>query len=806
MIRFSTFLLSFCLAVTGWAQTRKTCLDRDWQFHYGAIAYAGGTMADDIQWRTLDLPHDWSVETEAAQAAGGMVVGPFSTNSTGQYQTGFTVGGEGWYRKTFTLDSANQGERVWLYFEGAYNQSDVWVNGRHVHWNHYGYQPFRFDITDCLLPTGEPNEMVVRVCNQGQNTRWYAGSGIYRHVWLLRMPSVYLDEWASFVRADAEGRVVVSAQAVNTTSKKQSATLQLELKDAQGTVVATAQKTAEIAAQGEASVSHTFVVDNPRLWSPQSPSLYQVRFSLKGKGGTDVLEKRLGMRSLQFSAEQGFLLNGVPTLLRGGCVHHDNGLLGAAAWDRAEDRKLQLLKDQGFNAVRCSHNMPSEHFLDACDSLGLMVIDECFDQWLNKKNDNDYSQYFPQFFERDLTTMVTRDRSHPSVIMWSIGNEIPGRTTDAGMAVAARLTELCHQLDPTRPTTAAVCGWDEGDAWNSASQNWSVQDTRAFESLDVGGYNYLWDKYERDHATHPQRVICGLESYAKHASQNWDLVEKHPYVIGDFVWTAMDYLGEAGIGYARSDRQPSMFQQWPVYNGYCGDIDLIGQKKPQSYFRDVVWGRLPIAMAVQPTASYNNWWGWQLEEQSWTWRGREGDTVAVNVYSKAPQVRLYLNGESMGDAAPGDTYWAGFRIPYQPGTLRAVNLDADGRETDDAAFELQTTGEPVALRLAADRNRLQQGGQDLGYVMVELVDDQGRVCTSDTGRRVSISVDGQGLLLAAGNASPEDMESFRSATPRLWRGRALAIVRSGDQLGEIRVRVESEGLPSQTLILQNGAL
>ncbi len=798
------FLPLMLLAVTtSLAQERKTCIDTNWQFHYGVITYAGGEMPSGIEWRMLDLPHDWSVETEAADKAGGIVTGPFSTNSVGQFQTGFTVGGEGWYRKTFTLAPTDQRGRVWLYFEGAYNQSDVWINGHHAWWNPYGYQPFRFDITDYLLPAGEQNEIMVRVCNQGQNTRWYAGSGIYRHVWLLKMPNVHIDDWGSYVRTDTDGNTTISALVVNNSSKAQKTTLSIEVKDDRGGVVATAHEQMEMVAYSDTLIHCSLSITQPRLWSPQSPHVYRAALCLKSKTGSDVAEKLFGIKSIQYSAEQGFLLNGQPTLLRGGCVHHDNGLLGAAAWDCAEDRKLQLIKDQGFNAVRCSHNMPSDHFLDACDSLGLMVIDECFDQWLNKKNDNDFSQYFPQFFERELTTMVTRDRNHPSIIMWSIGNEIPGRTTDEGMAVAARLSELCHQLDPTRPITAAICGWDEGDAWNSGSHNWNVQDSRAFESLDIGGYNYMWDKYEHDHETHLQRVMCGLESYPKHASQNWDMVERYPYVIGDFVWTAMDYLGEAGIGYARSDKQPTMFQKWPVYNGYCGDIDLIGQKKPQSYFRDVVWRNLPVAMAVQPTASYNNMWGWQLEEQSWTWPGREGDTVTVNVYSRAPRVRLYLNGQSMGDAATSSTYLAAFRIPYQPGALRAVNLDANGEETSDAAFELQTTGTPVALRLTADREILRQGEQDLSYITIELVDNQGRVCTNEYQRSVSIRVDGQGSLLAAGNASPEDMESFRSPIPRLWRGRALAIVRGGSQPGAIRVQVESEGLPTQTFVLQN---
>lgn len=795
IILFLTALMA-AVSLTTQAQ-RRQCIDDNWRFFYGDGRGVVNNSSVANSWRTLTLPHDWSVETEAAAKAGGHVVGPFSTNSIGKYQTGHTVGGEGWYQRTLNLTDTDLEGRVELYFEGAYNQSWVYVNGALCNYNVYGYSSFRVDVTD-RVRKGK-NSIVVRVVNQGNNTRWYAGSGIYRHVWLLKTHRVYVDEWDTFVKVDggqltvtndqARGKVTVETIVHNTSELASKGTVSVALNDERGVAIASASAPFDVTGHAQQPVSLNLDINGARAWSPEHPDLYTAVISIMdGSGQTlDSFTKRVGFRTLAFSATEGFRLNGSPTLLRGGCLHHDNGLLGAAAFDEAERRKLKILKAQGFNAVRCSHNLPSENFLDVCDELGLMVIDECFDQWLLEKNSDDYHNFFREHSDEDIAVMLRRDRNHPSVIMWSIGNEIPGRVEDEGMAVAARLRADVLRYDTTRPVTAAICGWDAGDVWNSAGSNWEVQDARAFESLDVGGYNYLYGLYERDHQTHPDRVMCGLESFPKQASENWNLVERLPYVIGDFVWTAVDYLGEAGIGAAYADRQPPMFQDWPWFNGYCGDLDLIGQKKPQSYYRDVVWRQAPVTMAVQPTASFNNAWGWQLEEQSWTFPGREGQDVSVNVYSRAPKVRLYLNDTPMGDRTPGNTYWAGYTIAYQPGTLRAVNLDEAGNERPHEAFVLTTTGAPVGLRMVYEDQRLTADLADLAYVTIELVDAEGRVVTSDCSTRVHIENTGCGQLIASGSASPTDMSSFRSKDITLFRGRALAILRSDGQAGPVSI-------------------
>ena len=795
---YITSVLLLMVCAVSMAQ-RKQCIDRGWFFLLGDGSDAISDASVTNSWRKLDLPHDWSVEPDAAQKAGGTVVGPFSTNSIGKFQTGNTVGGEGWYSKTITIDNLDS-ERYMLYFEGAYNHSEVYLNGKKLYFNPYGYMSYRFDITD-ELEVGD-NNVLVKVTNEGNNTRWYAGSGIYRHVWLIKTPLVHSDEWDLKLEPSAS-KLDLTTTVYNDGDSKKACTVTTEVYDANGTRVGSVSTDVSVLAYRDANMSLSVPMTGVKMWSPESPYLYKAVLKVKDNesGTTDEIVKRFGVRTLEFSADKGFLLNGKNTLLYGGCVHHDNGLLGAAAYDRAETRKLSLIKAQGYNAVRCSHNLPSEHFLDVCDSIGLMVIDETFDQWLLNKNPDDYHNFFAEFSDRDLSIMLRRDRNHPSIIMWSIGNEIPGRIDPEGLAAAERMRGTVRHFDVSRPITAAICGWDAGDAWNSAGGNWDVQDAKAFQSLDVGGYNYLFDRYEHDHGTHPDRVMVGLESYPKLASENWNMVEKHSYVIGDFVWTAVDYLGEAGIGSANDKSNPSMFQSWPWYNGWCGDIDLIGQKKPQSYYRDVVWRQAPVTMAVQPTASYNSAWGWQLEEQRWTWPGFEGKTVSINVYSRAPKVRLYLNGVSQGDHVPGGTYWTGYYIPYQPGTLKVVNLDASGKEIAGESFELQTTSTPSALRVTADREEIQADGADLSYVTIELVDAKGRVITSDSSTKVELAVEGNGMLLAAGNASPTDMESFRSSTPKLFRGRALAIIKSSDDAGEVKLNVSASGLEPASVVV-----
>lgn len=807
MMKTKRLMLCLCALMTVMAAVaeRKTCIDDNWRFHYGDAVGAVSPDFDDSSWRTLSLPHDWCVETEAAEAAGGEHIGPFSRSSVGGNSTGQTVGGEGWYRKTFTLGKEDKNKRIMLYFEGAYNHTTVWINGRKAYFNHYGYQSFRFDATGFCKSPGKENVITVKVTNNGMNTRWYAGAGIYRHVWLIKTPQLHLDTWHNYIHTSevTEGNAIVNVETLlkNEQSRKLRGEVTVQLLDKGGNIVASGRQEVGVDGNGEKEVRFGMQVAKPQMWSPESPYLYKAVITVKDRksGDEDRTVTRFGIRTLEFSADKGFLLNGKSVLIHGGCVHHDNGLLGAAAYDAAENRKITLLKNEGFNALRTAHNMTSEHFLEACDSIGMMVVDEAFDQWLQAKNKDDYHQYFKEYSDRDMQTMILRDRNHPSIIMWSMGNEIPGRITAEGQAVAARLRNTILALDTTRPLTAAIPSWDD------FRHSWDDDNNLAFKSLDVGGYNYLYDKYEHDHQSYPDRVMVGLETYPKRAAENWVLAEKLPYVIGDFVWTAMDYLGESGIGSAsfRTSGNQPFSPGWPWFNGWCGDIDLIGNKKPQSYYRDVVWHRKPVTMAVEEAAPEGthmsvSLWGWQLEQQSWTWDYPHGTPLNVNVYSRAPQVRLYLNDSLVGTKTTSATFWAGFTVPYEPGTLRAVEYDG---EKEGDSFILKTTGTPVALRLVSDRGSATADGKDLVYVTAELVDAEGQV-VYDSQRAVRFSIEGEGSILASGNACPNDMESFRNTSPRLYNGRAQAIVKTTHTAAGFTLRVSADGLPTQELTVR----
>jgi len=480
-------------------------------------------------------------------------------------------------------------------------------------------------------------------------------------------------------------------------------------------------------------------------------------------------------------------------------MHHDNGPLGAATIDRAEERKIEVLKKNGFNAIRTSHNPPSQQLLDACDRLGMLVLDEAFDMWERGKNSDDYHLYFKDWWQKDIDAMVLRDRNHPSVIFWSIGNEINERADSSGLRIARQLSAEIRHLDNTRPVTQAICFF-----WDHPGYKWDTS-ASAFAVLDVGGYNYLSEQYESDHRKFPSRMMVGTESYPVQALENWNLVEKHPYVLGDFVWTAIDYLGEASIGHATIDSTKKYaFQlEWPWFNSYCGDIDLTGDKKSPSYYRDIVWRNKPIAMAVHapiPDGMIENvsFWGCPDEQQNWTWPGAENKPLQVRVFSRAPMVRLRLNGKIIGEQKLTDTnITAVFNVPYQPGTLKAVNVIND-KETD--AVEFNTAGTPAHIRLVADRARIKADRNDMSYITVEITDDKGRV-VPNAEIPVEFTINGPAEIAATGSGNPTAMESFQQPRRKTWRGKCLVIVRPSGKAGAATLKAIATGLsPAQISI------
>lgn len=778
------------------ATPRKTNFDNDWRFFRGAARGAEQPNYNDRTWRTLDLPHDWSVEWLPNQVADS-VVGPFSKASAGGIATGQTVGGEGWYRKSFVIAPEDADKRHELYFEGIYNQSEIWVNGHKAYFNAYGYTTFRFDITDYCKPAGEQNIVVVKVTNEGRNSRWYTGSGIYRHVWLIRTSKAHIDDWGTFIHtrsvAKDTAHLAMHTTVVNGTSNEDYR-VEVAVKQPDGVVAASTTAAVKVEKGTSQQLPFALEVPQPQLWSVDSPTLYEVVITLwQGNTKEDEYVFPFGIRTLSFSLKEGFALNGVPMKLRGGCLHHDNGLLGAASFDKAEERKIALLKANGFNAVRGSHNPMSESFMNACDRLGMLVIDEAFDQWNGAKNPQDYHRYFKAWSAKDIRNLVLRDRNRPSVIMWSIGNEIRERITDQGKETSAYLKGEIHKYDTTRPVTAGV-----NKQWDRERKN-MLSLEKAIHHLDIIGYNYMWRFYGDKHKKYPEKLMFGSESVATEAQGNWDSVEKYPFVLGDFIWTAMDYLGESGLGNALEiDPQENVhqFMDWPWFNGWCGDLDLLGVKKPASYYRDVLWGERPISMAVEkpiPAGKIRkvSFWGWKEESLSWTFPGMEQQPLKVNVYTRAKKVRLYLNGRVVGEAATDEKYTASFDVPYQAGLLKAVALK--GKKEADAV-QLETIGSPTALRLTPDTKTIRQGGQDLSYVLIEQVDAEGRV-VEYADRQIEISAEGDsGQIIASGTACPNDMQSFQSLCPTLFKGRAMVIVRSGREPGMLKIRVKGEGL------------
>jgi beta-galactosidase len=784
---------------------RNQDFDSGWKFNRGDISGAELANFDDSQWRTLDLPHDWSIEDLPA-TEGKKQIGPFSEDSPGKGSTGNVMGGIGWYRKPFTLDQSSVGKKVQILFDGVYMNSEVWINGQSLGIHPYGYTPFYYDLTPHLKPAGEPNMLAVKVNNNGKNSRWYSGSGIYRHVVLQITDQVHIPIWGiSVVTPEvSKEKATVKLNIKIANEVKKAGKLQITTRLVSPTSLANVEAITTINPFSDelADAEQIFELKNPELWSIDSPQLYQAitEVSFNGKV-VDQQTTIFGIRSIEFSAEKGFLLNGENVLLKGGCMHHDNGPLGSATIDRAEERRVELMKKFGFNAIRTSHNPPSRQFLDACDRLGVLVIDEAFDQWKRPKNPEDYNLYFDQWHQRDVEAMVMRDRNHPSVIIWSIGNEIPERADTTGLVITKNLSDIIKKIDQTRPVTAAMCEfWDiKGKPWEDTAP--------AFALLDVGGYNYQWKRYESDHTQFPNRMMIGTESVAKEALENWQMVEKHPFVMGDFVWTSMDYLGESGIGHAlivSPNDKPQFSPGWPWYNSYCGDIDICGFKKPQSYFRDVVWKISNLEMAVHapiPNGMKENvsFWGWPDEQQNWNWTGNEIQKLQVNVYSNFPEVRLELNGKVIGTkpVSAETKLTATFEVSYETGELKAIALK-DGKEMETKV--LKTTGKPAKIRLTADRSELKASRNDLSYVTVEVTDDAGNLVPNAV-FPVQFKVEGAGELAAVENGNPTDMKSFHQPQVNSFKGKCLVILRPAGTSGEIKLKAESAGLESAEIVL-----
>ena len=653
---------------------------------------------------------------------------------------------------------------------------------------------------------------------------------------------------------DETAKIEVQTNFKNTGSEEVPVTCLVKILDPSGTEVGNSSIETKIGAGKSLELNQVVQVANPELWSGDDPNLYQADVELLvAQKAEDKVSTPFGIRTLHFDTQNGFLLNGKNILLRGGNIHHDNGPLGAAAIDRAVERKIELLKDAGFNAIRCSHNPPSPYLLDVCDRLGILVINESFDMWeipkiggfgavlfgMEPGSTEEYSMYYREWWQKDMQSMMLRDRNHPSVIMWSIGNEIVEAADSSGLRIAGELVNEVKKYDSYRPVTEAFVSMDffsepgTGDEWDRMAPH--------IDLMDVAGYNYSFQKYESDHINYPERIMYASESYPPQSFTDWQKAEALPYVIGNFSWTAMDHLGESGIGIPRlvdieTEGGPAAYiantkqlfsnmgieleginlvtlaqlllffnqDSWPIFINYSGDIDLIGNPKPPFYYQNVVWRNHNVSMFVhQPVPEgkeeITSPWGYPDLLKSWNWKGHEGENMRVLVYTRSPLVRLELNGKVVGEQKVDESQsiTATFEVPYEPGTL-TVRCFKDGTET--ASETISTLGKPAAIRLSADRATIKADRNDLSYVMVEITDAEGNVIPNADDIMVNFQIEGKGEIAGVGSGSPTDQSSFQKPHKKTWHGRCLAIVRPlVEESGTIVLTASAEGLDSSTI-------
>jgi beta-galactosidase len=781
-------------------------LDKNWRFFRGAAEGAEKATFNDSSWRIVDLPHDYSIEDlnrdgKYKPSKDEVCSGPFTSKSVGGRSVGYTVGGEAWYRKRLDIPEKWSGKRIKILFGGVYMNSDVWVNGVLLGNHPNGYTSFEYDLTD-HIKFGAPNVLTVRVRNMGENSRWYSGSGIYRHVWLRVLPPVHFALWGTFVstpKITSQSADVSIATTISNESKKPaSLLLRTRLLSPKGVELGSDKASVKLNPGEKKTIVRNMSVNNPMLWDLDSPNLYLAKQEILIDGkNVDASETTFGIRSIAVSAEKGFTLNGKALLLKGGCVHHDNGCLGSAAYDRAEERKVRLLKDAGYNAVRCAHNPPSVAFLDACDKIGLLVIDEAFDCWKQGKKAQDYHLYFDEWWKRDLDSMVLRDRNHPSIIMWSVGNEIK-EVHHGEYKTGKMLADRVRELDPTRFATQAL---------NKPKLGAKLD--KPFSALDICGYNYGLRMYEKDHKRLPNRVMLGTESFDKQSYENWEKVEELPYLIGDFVWTSLDYLGEAALGWGKrgKDGKKKAKDVYPWTVAYCGDLDLIGGRRPSWHYRNIFWNRgVPnvAAFVKPPKTSFPEGapctsWAFGDYCRSWNWKGYEGKELDVVVFCNRGEVELRLNGKSLGRKKLGakEKYRLEWSVPYEPGVLEAVAYD---KGAEVAKWTLKTAGAATELRVTPESKSLKADGMDICFVKVEVLDGKG-VLVPNAANKVEFKVEGPGKLIAVGSANPRSFDSFQQSSRTAFRGRCVAIVKSTGKPGEITVTATAAGLkPGKTQV------
>lgn len=817
-------LMTLCCALLAWmavAQQRtETLLEKGWKFMKGDVADAMKPDFDDKQWEAVTVPHDWAIYgpfdrshdlQEVAVTQNLETAASVKTGRTG----GLPYVGVGWYRTTF---EAPAGKLVSLVFDGAMSEARVYVNGQEVCFWPCGYNSFHCDVTPYLNKEGAKNLLAVRLENRPQSSRWYPGAGIYRNVRVVATEDVHVPVWGTQLttpHVSAEYASVCLKTTVEGAGTKDVRIL-TQILSPEGEVVASKDNTMKIN-HGQ-PFEQNFLVDAPRLWSPETPYLYKAVSKIYVDGQqTDEYTTRFGIRSIELVADKGFFLNGQHRKFQGVCNHHDLGPLGAAINVAALRRQLTLLKDMGCDAIRTSHNMPAPELVELCDEMGFMMMVEPFDEWDIAKCENGYHRFFKEWAEKDMVNMLRQYRNHPSVVMWSIGNEVPTQCSPEGYKVASFLQDICHREDPTRPVT---CGMDQVSC---------VLANGFAAMLDVPGLNYRTHRYVESYEKLPQNLVLGSETastvssrgvykfpaelkkqamYDDHQSSGYDLeacswsnvpdedfalADDYDWTLGQFVWTGFDYLGEPS---------PYDTDAWPSHSSVFGIIDLASLPKDRYYLYRSIWNKRDNTLHVLP---------------HWTWPGREGENIPVFVYTNYPEAELFVNGKSYGKqrkltadearALQGkDSLWLQRRyrlmwtnVPYEPGELKVVAYDNSGKKVEEKT--VRTAGKPHHLEVVADRTALSADGKDLAYITVRVVDKDGNLCPADD-RLVSFTVKGAGSFRAAANGDATCLDLFHLPRMHAFSGQLTAIVQSGAESGNLVFEAKAKGVKAGKLTLE----
>ncbi|HWF47884.1 MAG TPA: glycoside hydrolase family 2 TIM barrel-domain containing protein [Bryobacteraceae bacterium] len=793
-------------------RTRES-IDFGWKFLKGDVPGAQAPAFADATWRDVDLPHDWSVE------------GPFAEDEPTGGPGGYLPTGIGWYRKRFQSPDDYRNRKVAVEFDGVYQNSEVWINGRYLGKRPYGYITFAYDLTPHIQP-GE-NILAVRVDNSHQpNSRWYSGSGIYRHTWLVVTNLVHVAQWGTFITtqhiSDQMATVRVQTRIRNESQTPRTCNLTNAILDANKHALASIETVQEISRNGDYEFTQDLQLEKPALWSPETPNLYTMHSTVHVNGNlVDQYNTPFGVREAVFDADRGFLLNGQHVKLNGVCLHEGAGPVGAAVPERVWERRLETLKEMGANAIRTCHNPPAPEFLDLCDRMGFLVMDEAFDEWRVGKGQigpYGYALYFDEWHERDVIDFVHRDRNHPSIVLWSAGNEIPDQTHPGGTETLRELLEIFHREDPTRPVTAAcdqiaaepkaapaeflnlldVVGYNYVDRWRDRREKYCSMDKLAYpgrrfigtESSGMGGvrgdYRWLWPG--------AAPTFFGFRSNSwLDTEQLWKFVSTYDYISGDFMWAGIDYLGEA---------------RWPSRSSSSGILDTCGFKKDGFYFYQSQWTKKPL-LHLFP---------------HWNWNGREGQFTRVLCYTNCDTVELFLNGKSvglkgfdfprLGMVKKYGTYPARARVlrttndlhlswdvPYEPGTLKAIGTK-DGKVAIET--EVSTTGEPAAIVLSADRTAIHSGQRDVVHVTAQITDGAGRT-VPDADHEITFEILGEGKLIGLDNGDSASHEDFKANRRTTFHGLCLAILQSTNSSGEIHIAASSPGLQPHSLIIASTA-